>query len=252
MIQTLAFIVSIFLSFASNVLAQVDTAQLTVQFHEAGISYKVQDYKKAIDLYEGIVKTGWGNGALFYNLGNSYFKDGQLGKAILNYERAKRLIPRDSDLNASTKYAISRMKTAESFLEEPFVRRIINPYSDFLTCNELTMILFLFFFLTGISYFLGLFLKWSPKIHVFLILFCCFLLFLHGFILTDKISWQKNIAVVLSSTPARFEPLPGATTYFELTPGWKVKILMREGDWLKVKRLDGKVGWVKEEAVERI
>ena len=87
---------------------------------------------------------------------------------------------------------------------------------------------------------------------MFWILVCCFFLFFHGFILADKIGRQKNIAIVLTNTPAKFEPLPDASTHFELTPGWKVKVLMKEEDWLKIKRLDGKEGWVKEEAVERI
>ena len=242
----------IFLYFTSNVWAQVDEAQLTVQFHQAGISYKAKDYQKAIELYEGIVKTGWGNGALFYNLGNSYFKDGQLGKAILNYERARRLTPRDPDLNSNDQYAISQMKNPESSMPQPLVNRAMNHYADFFTLDELTLMVFFFFFLTGIFYFLGLFLKWPPKIRLFWILVCCFLLFFHGFILAHKIGQQKNLAVVLSDTPARFEPLPGATAYFELTPGGKVKILTKEGDWLKVKRLDGKVGWVNAEVVERI
>lgn len=237
---------------SSSVFGQVNESDLTLQFHEAGISYKAKDYKKAIELYEGIVKTGWGNGALFYNLGNSYFKNGQLGKAILNYERARRLTPRDPDLNESYKHAVSRIKNSESSLEEPFFQRIINRYADGLTCDEFTMILSFLFFLTGSFYFLGLFLKWSVRVHVFWILVCCFFLFLHGFLLMKKTGQQKNLTVVLTSTQARFEPLPGATTYFELNPGWKVKILREEEGWLKVKRLDGRVGWVKKEVVEKI
>lgn len=252
MAHIMFFCMAFLFCFSSLAFAQVKESDLTVQFQEAGISYKVKDYKKAIQKYEGIVKTGWGNGALFYNLGNSYFKDNQLGKAILNYERARRLIPRDPDLNSNYRYAISRMKTPESFLPQSFLGRLMNHYTDFFTLNELTSMMFFFFFLTGIYYFLGLFFRWPPKVQICGILLCCSLLFLHGFILMDKIKRQKNLAVVLINTSTKFEPIPGATTHFEMPPGWKVKILTKEGDWLKVKRLDGKVGWLKASAVERI
>ncbi len=238
-----------FISFAGS---QEPNTQLTVQFHEAGVDYKAQDYKKAIELYEDIVKTGWVSGALYYNLGNSYLKDGQLGKAILSYERARRLLPRDSDLISNYNFALSQIKNEGDMGKEPFVNRLINRYADSFTFDEMMVIVFICFFLTGFSYFLGLFFKWSPRTYVTSIVVTCLLLFGNGFIFAYKVGQQKNLAVVISNASAKFEPLADATTHFELTPGWRVKILTPEGEWVKVKRWDGKVGWIKSDTVGKI
>ena len=236
----------------SAAYSQQPDSQLTVQFHEAGISYKIQDYKKAIELYEGIVKAGWVSGELYYNLGNSYLKNGKLGEAILNYERARRLMPRDSDLISNYHYALSQIKDEGEFGKEPFINRLINRYADFFSFDEITVMVFVSFFLTGIIYFLGLFLKWPTRVYVVSIVLLCLFLSGNGFILAYKIGQQKNLAVVFKKANAKFEPLPDASVHFELTPGWRVKILMQESGWVKVKRLDGKVGWIKQEAVEKI
>ena len=116
----------------------------------------------------------------------------------------------------------------------------------------MVMVVYILFFLIGFIYFIGLFLKWPVRPYVFLILLSCFLLFSNGFILAYKVGQQKNCAVLINEGSAQFEPLPDAATHFELTPGCRVKILKQEGDWVKVKRLDGKMGWIKKELVEKI
>ena len=51
-------------------------------------------FQEAIDNYTTLLESGRSNAALFYDLGNAWFRLGNLGKAILNYERALALDPR--------------------------------------------------------------------------------------------------------------------------------------------------------------
>ena len=60
--------------------------------------YDAREYGKAAALFEKLAASGIHNGKLYYNLANAYLKQGKLGKAILWYERAQRLIPGDPDL----------------------------------------------------------------------------------------------------------------------------------------------------------
>ncbi|NOX96750.1 MAG: hypothetical protein GXO98_01540 [Nitrospirae bacterium] len=84
-------------------------------------------YMQAILRFEKIVNEGnIRNGRLFYNIGNAYFRRGELGKAILYYKRAEKLIPADSNLRQNLKYARARRrdkieeKTERRFLETLF------------------------------------------------------------------------------------------------------------------------------------
>ncbi len=70
-------------------------------FDEANASYIKEDYGKAVELYQSLVDNGDAGGTVYYNLGNAYFKLGDLGKAKLNYERALRRMPRDPNLRAN-------------------------------------------------------------------------------------------------------------------------------------------------------
>ena len=62
---------------------------------EAEVAYTKEDYATAIQLYEGLLKNNGESAAIYYNLGNAYYKNGQIAPAILNYERALLLQPGD-------------------------------------------------------------------------------------------------------------------------------------------------------------
>ena len=75
--------------------------------------YEAGEFVEAVEVYESIVAAGIQDSALFYNLGNAYFKQGDLGRSILNYRRAQYLDPRDSDIAANL--AITRLQTLDKF-----------------------------------------------------------------------------------------------------------------------------------------
>ncbi|MBN2397019.1 MAG: tetratricopeptide repeat protein, partial [Deltaproteobacteria bacterium] len=67
-------------------------------FFEANRAYNSGAFQEAVDGYCRLIEGGCASGHLYYNLGNAWFHLGHLGKAILAFERARLLIPRDSDL----------------------------------------------------------------------------------------------------------------------------------------------------------
>lgn len=86
----------------SVVMLSAQTEELTSVFEEANRLYLEQKYDAAISRYESVIKNGYESGGVYFNLGNAYFKSGKLQNAILNFERAKKLIPNDDDV--SSKY----------------------------------------------------------------------------------------------------------------------------------------------------
>ena len=222
------------------------------QFYQANSAYKEGDYPKAIENYEGVIKGGMVSGPIYYNLGNSYFKAGDLGAAILNYEKAKRFIPRDSDLEANARYAVSLTKNLAEALPVNFFEKIYSLYGEFLTIDEITLVLFWLFVIWGAISLGGLYGRWPPRTIAYTLVIFLALFFFNLSIVSDKLEKQGSLAVVMKDASAKFEPRDGATTHFELAQGWKVISLDSEGGWAKVKRQDGKVGWVKKELLGKI
>ena len=67
-----------------------------------------EQFRAALLRYEAAAAAlGGGNGYLLYNIGNTYFRLGDLGRAILHYREAEQLIPGDPNLQQSLRHARS-------------------------------------------------------------------------------------------------------------------------------------------------
>ncbi|MFH1686783.1 MAG: tetratricopeptide repeat protein [bacterium] len=75
------------------------------QFERANRLYEDKDYASAVQLYQSILDQGMESDALYFNLGNAYFKAGDLGRAVLNYKLASRLAPDNEDIRANLEFA---------------------------------------------------------------------------------------------------------------------------------------------------
>jgi len=239
----------LFLLFSSGTGFPFTTPDLSA-FYQAKAYYEHADYDEAIKLYNSILETGVESGNLYFNLGNCYFKKGELGMAILNYEKARRLIPWDKDLESNYEYALSLTKApATASPKNPFAKAINILFERF-TIDGLTILLSVLYilFLAGIlsGIFFRPFKKYSIGALIFIGLF--FIVALVG--IEEKIALLNKEGIIISEqVDAKFEPIDKATTHFTLYEGAKVKVLESRSDWCKVKRADGKSGWVQRKAV---
>src|SRR5262245_44859866 len=113
---------------------------LQSQFEQANEAYFARDFKKAIDLYSDLEKRGVRSGDLFYNLGNTYYRLGQVGGAVYYYTKALRYHPRDRDLAANYRYILS--KRADK-IEEPILSKVYHKlcfWVDLTTLKELLIL----------------------------------------------------------------------------------------------------------------
>ncbi len=86
-------------------------------FDEGNRLYQAGDFEGALDRYRRILDEGLESGELYYNIGNAHFRLGELAPAILNYERARHLMPGDDDLLANL--ALARSMTADDITPQP-------------------------------------------------------------------------------------------------------------------------------------
>src|SRR5215831_15904078 len=75
-----------------------------------------QDYREAAALLESLLADGFRNGAVYYNLGNAYYRAKEYGRAIAAYRKAKPYRPRDPYLEANLRQALA---VAAGRLPEP-------------------------------------------------------------------------------------------------------------------------------------
>lgn len=88
----------------SNALESFDRGSALV--HRAP-DEALAEYRRAHDGFQAVVDAGIDNGQLYYNLGNTHLRLGEIGLAIADYRRAERLIPGDQRLRANLRFARS-------------------------------------------------------------------------------------------------------------------------------------------------
>lgn len=209
-------------------------------------------YNKAAQLYEKLIHSGIRNGEVYYNLGNSYFKMGQLGRAIVSYRLAEMYLPRDEDLRANLNYARQLTKDRiEPRQFWPFIKQFCFWYSK-LTTKELLFVFFiahlLFWSLALIKFF------WKNE-YTNLILFINLAVLLVLFVsLAVKLYTYYYVhegVVLAKEITVRSGNGINNTALFQLHDGAEFKISKGEKEWLQIELTDGKRGWVESRWVGR-
>ncbi len=244
------------LSFGHALWAQRSAKDPNQLFYQANTYYEEKDYVKALQNYDQVFGMGLENGNLYYNIGNSFFKLGKIGYAILFYEKAKRIMPQDSDLKSNLAYAKSLAGSPVSQdTTKDLIVRMIKKFSKewnlstiaivTISCYLITMALLMIFALNPTFAKKVRLLLWAFLI-LFFLNFTMLLVRYHGEeILKHGIVVQKEVEV-------KYEPIDRATTHYVLEEGNEVLIIKTREGWRQIKRFDSKIGWVKKDAVGEI
>ncbi len=226
-------------------------------FDSANYQYSKGNYEKAIQLYKSIIDTNTEAAALYFNLGNAYYKSNQIGLAILYYEKAKKLSSKDEDLEHNLMLANLKTEDKINPLPELFItnwlRNIANLMSEkswsiaciVLLCSSLVM--FAFYFSSHAVIFKKIF------------FYAALLLFVKAIVSFFLAQYQyshlntNNSAIVINpSSTINGSPSEKSTKLFILHEGTKVSITNEDKDWMEIKLANGNVGWVKKKDIEKI
>lgn len=77
---------------------------------QADSAYMAEDYARAIELYTRSIELNGHSSDIHYNLGNAYYRNGKLGKAVIEYERALRINPTNADARTNLEFVRSRIQ----------------------------------------------------------------------------------------------------------------------------------------------
>ena len=247
------FVVLFFLLFAGTALAN----QLDELMQQGGDYYRNGEYDKAIETYEKILSDEYEGTALYYNLANSYYRIGKLGYAILNYERALKLSPTDEDVKHNLAFTnlstVDRIQPLPKFFIFDIWEAIlgmfsVNGWSYFAYFLYIILLLFItyYFFVKTI---------FQQKVILFsglgvLIIFALTVSLL--VVKVNKESTEKSGVVVVQSITVKTSPDIKSTDTFVIHEGLKIKLEDKLDDWIKIRLVDGKVGWLLAKKIEKI
>ena len=221
------------------------------QFYQSG------NFAQAAQLYQQLVTDGYESPTLYYNLGNSYYRLGKIGYAILNYERAAKLAPGDEDITHNLALANSRIVDKTDNIPPFLLFRWWESLLAFFTISGRTFIAYLFYFLVLLSIALFFFTK-SPfrqKLSLYSAAGFIFLLIIASTLLAIRMNRElnyKNGVVIEQAVTAKLSPDDKSTDAFVLHEGIKVRLEDKVNDWVRIRLKDGKVGWLPEKDLRTI
>ena len=226
-------------------------------YHSANISYQKLDYENSIHQYEQLIKNKSISEEVYFNLGNSYFKAGNFAKAILNYERAKKLDPDDEDINFNLKIASLKVVDKIESVPEIFYKKWINQFSIFLPPDTFSIILIILVWMlfASAAFYVAAHSVIGKKISfVFIVIIFCLTCVggvmaarSHAIARIDKQSIIMSASVYIKSSPDE-----KGNDLFILHEGTKIDVLDELNNWIKIRIANGSVGWMKSEEMEII
>ena len=223
----------------------------------AQTAYINGDYHLATEIYGEILDQGLSSVKLYYNLGNSCFKEGRLGESILYYRRALRLAPGSDDIRYNLGVAEARTKDNIERIPEFFLTQWVRSVRHTMSCTAWS-ILSLVALVCALSFFLCYLLarRLSLRKTGFYGTMAAAVVFMltTWFALGERREMlDDSQAVVMSlSTAVKSSPDRSATDLFVLHEGTLVEITNRLDGWCEITIADGKKGWLESKTIETI
>jgi hypothetical protein len=237
--------------------ARLDAQTPEQRFEQGNEAYQQGKTNEAVEIYESILQNGYVSGPLYYNLGNAYYRAGNIPRAILNYERAMRLMPNDDDLRHNLQLA--NMMITDKIEPTPrlFLWDYFDAFKNAFTLETVTWLAYAGFVLVvgcicliilGRTYLVRKLALWGSVVSaLFLVTFL--ILFV---VKVDDVGRMNEAVVTSNIVTVKNSPDEKSSDAFVLHGGVKVQIVDQLSTWVKVRLADGKVGWMEAKETERI
>lgn len=223
----------------------------------ANTAYNEGNFEKAATTYEQILAQNLHSAALYYNLANAYFKQGELGKALLNYNRASRIAPGDEDIRHNQEYAEKMTKDSIEKIPEFFLTTWLRSVRGAMSCTAwtvLSIVMLAVALVMALLYLLAQ--RMSLRKVGFYTMAVALLLFVATsiFAISERNQLVGRSEAIVMSTAASVKSSPdrSATELFVLHEGTKVSIGATTDGWAEVRIADGRKGWIEDKRIERI
>lgn len=219
-------------------------------------AYRDGKFDLAVKEYETALESGQVSWPAFYNLGNAYYKTGNLARAILNYEKALRLNPAHPDVRHNLSLSNLQIEDKRPDYTDTGLMGIWNSIERKFTVDgwawiSIVFTFLVFFTVVGIYSVRNGMLKRLLFASVFVWIFCSLMAIV--FAQSQYAAFRKKEGIIMElALNVSSEPKTSSTALFVLHSGSKVEVLDASGDWLKIKYDPQKIGWVPKASLEMI
>lgn len=219
--------------------------------------YREGKYNEAVEIYQKLRAGGLESAALYYNLGNCYYKLGENTAAILNYERSLLLNPSDAAARYNLELAQQAVVDKIEVLPELFLVRWYRALETYFSADQwgyISVALFIVFLIMAALFF------YSPAIGVkktgFVVGLIVFFLTLGSMFFAMKqdqrVTNREYAVITTPSVTVKGAPDNSGTSLFLIHEGLKVRVVGQLGEWYNIRMADGNEGWVAKSDLEKI
>lgn len=240
--------------FSGSIFSQTENE---LNFKSAVELYNNGNYNEAVNLFIEIINNGEHSDALYFNLGNSYYKLNDIPNSIYYFEKALKLNPNDKDIINNLSYSQNMLIDKIDLLPSNQLSDFLNHISMFLSIKQWLVIgiIFLYFFLIlFVFYFFKRVSNTKKRYFTYsTILFCASIIFILTAV-TKFENQNSNLEAIIfeKKIDLRTEPNYRSEIQFNLNEGTKVNIKEELDDWILVELSNGASGWMESKSIKKI
>ena len=241
--------------FAINIIWIVSpsilSAQINVEniFSQANELYNKGSYIEAINNYKEIIKNDFHSAELYYNLGNAYYRLDSIASSVYYYEKALQLNPNDREIIDNLELINKTLVDEIDPITIPLIESILNRVSNIFYFETWGYISIFFSFLI-VALFLSYYFANSSRVkRLTFVLLCISSIFMLASLINGNKGYNNYInneyAVIYSyETDLKTEPNYRSETLFMLHEGTKIQVLENYNNWIKIRLVNGQVGYI--------
>ncbi len=238
--KTLALI-----AFTLATLSLTGTTQAAT-LDDANRAFADGKYQESTADYQALLAQNGYSAPVLFDLGNSYYRQGDLAQAILAYRRAQWLAPNDADIAANLHAA---QKQAGVAISEP---RWSDTISHILSASEWAWVGCAAWTLLCVSLLARVVLRQWRGLLTFVAVADAFVLAVAiagAFFASDGLN---QAVVTAKNASALISPFPEAQAVFSPAPGETVAVVESHNDYLRVKDSAGHTGWIEKTRIASV
>ena len=240
----------LFVALATIALSAATTrAEQNPAFAKANEADSAGHFQEAVEGYQSLVNSGQWSANLFYDLGNAWFRLGNFGEAILNYERALALDPHHPESDANLRIARDEARALE-LRTQGFAR-----YVEDGTSTQYSIAASVAFWIALFAAARLFFLRRRSAGLVALIIFSTLIFSgsIYALYALETGNKGKDLAIVTGKNiEARLATADNASSILALPPGSEIKVLSERGDWIYAALPNDLRGWIPAKSAERV